>query len=84
MARYSYKPQGVCSAEISFDVEDGIVSNVQFVRGCAGNTSGICRLVDGMPVDYVIAKLKGTQCGARGTSCPDQLAQALEASKLQG
>lgn len=81
MARFSYKPKGVCAAEISFDINDGIVSNVSFVRGCSGNTAGICRLVDGMPVDYVIAKLKGTQCGTKGTSCPDQLALALEASK---
>jgi uncharacterized protein (TIGR03905 family) len=81
MAKFLYRTEGVCSSEIAFEVEDDIVKNVRFTRGCNGNTQGIAKLVEGMKVDDVIAKLKGTQCGARGTSCPDQLARALEESK---
>ena len=83
MAKFTYEPQGVCSAQIDFDVEDGIVKNVQFTRGCNGNTQGISRLVEGMNIDDVIARLKGTNCNGRGTSCPDQLARALELAKNQ-
>lgn len=75
--QYRYKPSGVCSREIIIDVEDGIVSNVQFIGGCAGNTQGIGALVKGMKVDDVIRRLDGINCGFRGTSCPDQLAKAL-------
>lgn len=75
--QYRYKPSGVCSREIIIDVEDGIVSNVQFIGGCAGNTQGIGALVKGMKVDDVIHRLDGINCGFRGTSCPDQLAKAL-------
>ncbi|MCX7714440.1 MAG: TIGR03905 family TSCPD domain-containing protein [Clostridia bacterium] len=81
MNRFTYKPKGVCANEISFDVDEGLVKNVSFSHACAGNTEGISRLVEGLPVDYVIAKLKGTRCGRRETSCPDQLAKALEESK---
>lgn len=83
MGRFTYQPQGVCSSQIDFEVEDGIVKNVRFTRGCNGNTQGISALVEGMKVDDVIAKLKGTNCNGRGTSCPDQLARALELSKNQ-
>lgn len=83
MARYSYQPSGVCSSQITFEVENGIVRNVQFTRGCNGNTQGISRLVEGMSIDDVIARLKGVNCSGKGTSCPDQLAQALEMAKNQ-
>lgn len=83
MAKYSYTPRGVCSAKIDFEIEDGIVKNVQFTRGCSGNTQGISKLTEGMPVDEVISRLKGLNCNGRGTSCPDQLARALEAAKNQ-
>ena len=83
MAKFTYEPQGVCSAKIDFEVEDGIVKNVRFTRGCNGNTQGISALVEGMRVDDVISRLKGTNCNGRGTSCPDQLARALELSKEQ-
>lgn len=83
MAKYTYEPQGVCSVQIDFEVEDGIVKNVRFTRGCNGNTQGIGALVEGMQVDEVIKRLKGTNCNGRGTSCPDQLARALELSKEQ-
>ncbi len=83
MAKFSYEPSGVCSALITFEVDDGIVRNVQFTRGCNGNTQGISRLVEGMNIDDVIARLKGTNCNGKGTSCPDQLARALELAKNQ-
>lgn len=75
---YSYTTRGTCSRKITFDLEDGIVKNVNFIGGCNGNTKGIAKLVDGMKADDVIEKLEGTQCGFRGTSCPDQLARALK------
>ena len=75
---YIYKTKGgVCSSKILLDVEDGIVKSVKFKDGCDGNTHGIETLVIGMPVDEVIAKLKGIKCGYKKTSCPDQLANAL-------
>ena len=83
MAKFTYQPQGVCSAQSDFEVENGIVSNVRFTRGCNGNTQGIGALVEGMQIDEVIRRLKGTNCNGRGTSCPDQLARALELSKNQ-
>lgn len=83
MAKFTYQPQGVCSSQIDFEVENGIVSNVRFTRGCNGNTQGIGALVEGMQIDEVIRRLKGTNCNGRGTSCPDQLARALELSKNQ-
>ena len=73
---YSYKTHGTCSQEIQFDVKDNIITEVKFIRGCAGNTQGVARLAVGMSVDDVIERLKGVQC-RNGTSCPDQLAQAL-------
>ena len=75
---YKYRPQGVCSREMILDVENGIVKDVKIIGGCAGNTVGICELVKGMKVEEVIQKLKGIPCGMKKTSCPDQLAQALE------
>lgn len=73
-----YKTKGVCSQMIQFDIEDNKVHNVQFVGGCAGNTQGVARLIEGMPVDEAISRMDGIQCGFRGTSCPDQLAKALK------
>ncbi len=80
MASYSYTPKGVCSMKITFDTENGIVKNVRFTGGCNGNTQGISQLVEGMEINDVIKRLRGTDCRGRGTSCPDQLAQALELS----
>jgi uncharacterized protein TIGR03905 len=74
----TYKTSGVCSSEISFEVEDNIVKKVAFKGGCPGNTIGIANLVIGMTVDEVIARLEGTKCGYKSTSCPDQLSQALK------
>lgn len=80
---FQYTTQGVCSKAINFEVEDNKVKNVSFVAGCNGNLKGISKLVEGMDIDDVIARLKGTTCGAKKTSCPDQLAQALKAYKAQ-
>lgn len=73
-----YIPSGVCSRKIDFEVENGIVKNVKFLGGCSGNSQGVAALVKGMPVTEAIKRLEGIQCGARGTSCPDQLAKALK------
>lgn len=78
MKRYSYKPEGVCSMQINFSVDGDILRDVQFIGGCAGNTQGISKLVEGMKVSDVIERLKDTDCRGRGTSCPDQLAKALQ------
>ena len=77
-----FQPQGVCSKQIVIDVEDGIddeqkVHNVKFIGGCSGNTQGVGALAKGMQVNEVIERLQGIRCGARPTSCPDQLAKAL-------
>ena len=76
--QYDYKTRGTCSREISFEVEDGKVKNVQFYGGCNGNLKGIAALVEGMDIDDVIARVEGIHCGMKPTSCPDQLAQALK------
>ena len=81
---YQYKTKGTCSQMIYFDLEDGKVRNVQFLGGCNGNLKGIGQLVEGMDVDDVIAKLEGTTCGMKKTSCPDQLDQALKEAKANG
>lgn len=78
---YSYKPSSICAGQIDFDVQDGKVEKVRFYGGCPGNHIGIQNLVEGMPVDFVIDRLKGVKCGNRPTSCPDQLARALEEYK---
>ena len=75
-----YTTQGVCSRFIDFDLEDGIVKNVVFTGGCNGNLKGIAALVEGQPAEDVIKRLTGTMCGFKPTSCPDQLAKALEAA----
>lgn len=75
---YTYKTHGTCSREITFEIDNGIVTKVSFVSGCNGNLQGISQLVEGMKVEDVIEKLKGINCNGRGTSCPDQLARALE------
>ena len=83
MESITYRTSGTCSREINIEVEDGKIKSVKFVGGCHGNTQGISRLVEGMPVEEVIAKLKGIKCGFKPTSCPDQLAQALKQFKAQ-
>ena len=75
---YEYKTSGTCSQRILFDIKDGKVRNVQFIGGCNGNLKGIGALVEGMDVSDIIARLEGTTCGGKATSCPDQLARALK------
>lgn len=80
--RHKYMAKGTCAVEISFDINDGDkVSNIAFVGGCDGNHKGIVSLAEGMKVDDVIDRLSGITCGRRSTSCPDQLAKALEEYK---
>ncbi len=83
MAKFTYTPTGVCSRQILFEVENDIVKSVSYVGGCNGNLKGIGALVEGMRVEDVISRLKGVDCGGKGTSCPDQLARALELSLKQ-
>lgn len=83
MKSFSYKTHGTCSREIRFDLDNGVVKNVSFVMGCQGNTTGISKLVEGMAAKEAISKLEGINCGGKGTSCPDQLAQALKAALKQ-
>ncbi len=78
---YRYKPQGVCSREMIIDVENNIIKNIQVINGCDGNLKGISKLIIGMNIDDVINKLKGIECGFKNTSCPDQIAIALERIK---
>lgn len=76
--RVNFTPCGVCSRQIEVAVEDGIIRSVVFTGGCHGNTQGLAALATGMPVQIVIDRLRGIDCKGKGTSCPDQLARALE------
>ncbi len=78
---YTYTTKGTCSRQIEFDVEDGKIKNVKYTGGCNGNLKGIGALVEGMDIDEAISRLKGIKCGMKNTSCPDQLATALEQYK---
>lgn len=80
--RYTYIPKGVCSRQINLEVENGIVIKIEVIGGCSGNLQGISKLVEGMKVEEVIEKLKGINCNTKGTSCPDQIARALEEYKI--
>lgn len=73
-----YKTKGVCAQAIEFELDGTTVKNVHFVGGCAGNTQGVARLVEGMDAREAISRLEGITCGLKPTSCPDQLAKALK------
>ncbi|MBE6609425.1 MAG: TIGR03905 family TSCPD domain-containing protein [Ruminococcaceae bacterium] len=75
--RYNYQTKGVCSRTISFDIENGIISNVKFEGGCNGNLKAISRLVDGKNAEEISAVLAGNTCGMKNTSCADQLSKAI-------
>ncbi len=75
---FQYRTKGVCARNITFDIVDGKVTNVQFEGGCSGNTKGVARLVEGMDAQEAIRRMEGIQCGFKGTSCPDQLAKAIK------
>lgn len=74
----TYYPKGVCSRKMDIDVEDGVITSVEITGGCSGNRQGIAALVKGRRVEDVIEALRGINCNGRGTSCPDQLARALQ------
>lgn len=78
---FHYRTKGTCSTDIDFDIQDNKVYNVIYTNGCNGNLQGIGKLAEGMNIDEVIARLKGISCGGKPTSCPDQLASALEQAK---
>ncbi|MDR0221229.1 MAG: TIGR03905 family TSCPD domain-containing protein [Lachnospiraceae bacterium] len=77
---HTYNTQGTCSTKIDFDLNDGIVTGVAFTGGCNGNLKAVAKLVEGMAASEIEAKLGGVLCGARGTSCADQLARAVRAA----
>jgi len=72
-----YRPSGVCSREIQFEIKEGKLTDVSFYGGCSGNLQAIGRLVEGMSVEKALEKLEGIRCGSRPTSCADQLAKAI-------
>jgi uncharacterized protein (TIGR03905 family) len=78
LEKRDYQTSGTCSEKIQFNIIDGKVSNVEFIGGCEGNSQGISKLVEGMEINEVITRLRGIDCDGKGTSCPDQLAHALE------
>ncbi|MEE8886309.1 MAG: TIGR03905 family TSCPD domain-containing protein [Eubacteriales bacterium] len=77
---YTYRTHGTCSQQIDFDLNDGILSNVKFYGGCNGNLKGIGKLVEGKSAAEVSDILRGTTCGFKRTSCPDQLSKAIDAA----
>ena len=79
---FRYTTHGTCSRQIPIDLDGDVVRHVEFIGGCAGNTQGVARLAEGMKVSDVIQRCKGIQCRA-GTSCPDQLARALEETQAR-
>jgi len=81
---YQYKPTGVCARGITVELDGSVIRSVNFKGGCAGNLTGISRLVEGMRAEEVIRKFRGTRCGNKATSCPDQLAKALEEALTRG
>ena len=81
--QYRYSPKGVCSYEMIIEIEGYTIKKVTIEGGCAGNTVGVSRLVEGMKIEEAIKRLKGIPCGNKGTSCPDQLAKALEEIQKQ-
>lgn len=78
-----YKTKGVCSSAIELELDGNIIKSAKFIGGCNGNTKGIAQLVAGMDANDVIARLEGTCCGNKATSCPDQLAKALKEALAQ-
>lgn len=75
---YRYKPSGVCSREFVFDIKDDIIQSMDVVGGCSGNLQGISNLLVGMNINDVVKKVRGVKCGIKNTSCPDQIALALQ------
>ena len=84
MNHFTYKPAGVCSRMIDIDMDGDTIVKVTFTGGCSGNTQGVAALVVGMETEEAIRRLRGIRCGGKSTSCPDQLANALEACLALG
>ena len=74
---YKYRTQGVCASEISFDYEDGRITDIKFFGGCNGNLKAISKILDGWDYKDIVAKCEGNTCGFKKTSCADQLAKAV-------
>lgn len=74
---YTFKPSTVCSVEINFDINDNVITNIQFTGGCNGNLKALSKVLDGWTVEQIEEKLSGNTCGRRPTSCADQLAKAV-------
>ena len=79
--KFSYTPRGVCARQMEFEVEDGVLKNLNIIGGCHGNLQGIARLVEGMPIDEVISRLQVIRSRMKPTSCPVQIARAFIAQK---
>lgn len=80
---YRFKPSGVCSTEMIFEIENNIVKDLKVIGGCNGNLKGISSLIKGMKIDDIIDKLSGIKCNFKDTSCPDQIAESLKAYKAK-
>ena len=83
MNKFEFTPTGVCSRKMLFSIDNNIIVDAETIGGCPGNSQGISSLIKGMNIDEVIDKLKGINCGNRGTSCPDQIARGLEQYKKE-
>ena len=83
MKEFKYIPNGVCAREMIFSIDNNIIIDAKTIGGCPGNSQGVSSLIKGMNLDEVITKLKGINCANRGTSCPDQIARALEQYKKE-
>ena len=82
--RYTYRPEGVCSMQIDFDIDGNVISNISFIGGCNGNLKAISKILDGWTVEQIEEKIKGNTCGRRPTSCADQLAIAVRKAYDEG
>ena len=80
MSNYQFKPEGVCSQLVRFNIENGVLHNVQFFGGCNGNLKAICRLVEGQDAEHIANILAGNTCGGRPTSCADQFSCGIRAA----
>ncbi len=78
MKKFSFTPKGVCSSKMNIVIDNGIIKDIEIIGGCPGNTLGVSKLCVDRNVEDVIELLSGIDCRGRGTSCPDQLAKALE------
>lgn len=79
MTTFLYKPKGVCSQEMRFEMDGNIIRDVTIIGGCAGNLSGISRIIKDKTIDEVREAFRGVECGLKKTSCPDQISMALDA-----